>query len=102
MEQEYYLIFGLVFACLIVILGFMSSIKKSVMEEKQPIQELNITITRLNANFENMLANDIVRDNRISKHGEEIDRLENKLYDTNHIVANHESRIQSLEKKGSV
>ena len=54
-------------------------LKKSIEEEKKPIQELNNSIIRLNINFENMLANDKIRDERIGNHGKEIDKLENRV-----------------------
>lgn len=97
--MDYYLIFGMVAVCIIAIFGFMSSIKKSVSEEKQPIQELNITITKLNANFEHMLENDIIRDKRIGVHGKEIDENQKQIQNLEKVVDRHEIRINNLEEK---
>lgn len=93
--MEYYAVFGMLGVALIAIIGFLISIKNNIKEENKPIEELNVTITRLNANFENMLDNDKVRDKRIENHGKEIDDLKEN-------VNNHETRISILErvKKG--
>jgi hypothetical protein len=95
---EYYVIVGMVAVAFVLLFGFISSFKKSIEEEKKPIQELNNSIIRLNINFENMLANDKTRDERIGNHGKEIDKLENRVLETEHELSNHEGRIQSLEK----
>lgn len=88
--MEYYAVFGMVGVGLIAIIGFLISIKNNIKEENKPIEELNVTITRLNTNFENMLANDKVRDKRLETHGKEIDNLKED-------VNNHETRISILE-----
>lgn len=88
--MEYYAVFGMVGVGLIAIIGFLISIKNNIKEENKPIEELNVTITRLNTNFENMLANDKVRDKRLETHGKEIDDLKED-------VNNHETRISILE-----
>lgn len=82
---------------MIAVLGFVYSIKKNVIEDKQPIQELNITITRLNTNFEHMLERDKERDKRLNKQGEEIDENSDNIIEMKHEIANHETRIKSLE-----
>lgn len=89
--MEYYAVFGMVGVGLIAIIGFLISIKNNIKEENKPIEELNVTITRLNTNFENMLANDKVRDKRLETHGKEIDNLKED-------VNNHETRISILER----
>lgn len=89
--MEYYAVFGMLGVALIAIIGFLISIKNNIKEENKPIEELNVTITRLNANFENMLDNDKVRDKRIENHGKEIDDLKEN-------VNNHETRISILER----
>lgn len=89
--MEYYAVFGMLGVALIAIIGFLISIKNNIKEENKPIEELNVTITRLNANFENMLDNDKVRDKRIENHGKEIDDLKENMN-------NHETRISILER----
>lgn len=97
--MEYYQIVGLVVIALIAIIGFFISIKKSLNDERKPIEDLNQNIVRLNANFENMLENDKIRDKRINKHGEEIDEIIEKQRENEKQLVRHELRIGSLEKK---
>ena len=67
--MDYYIIVGMVVISLIAIISFLNSFKKSIQEDRKPLTDLNNSITELNANFKNMLANDETRDKRISKHG---------------------------------
>lgn len=97
--MDYYLIFGMVMVAFIAIVGFFLSIKKNMMDDRKPLEELNISITRLNTNFENMLQNDKIRDNRINKHGEEIDEVIEKQRINEKLLDNHELRIGHIEKK---
>lgn len=60
-----------------------------------PIIQLNVNITKLNTNFENMMERDKERDNRISTHGKEIENIEK-------IVNIHEWRIKDLEEKNGI
>ena len=90
--MDYYAILGMMVVALIAIVGFFISIKKNIVDEKRPMHDLNINLTRLNANFENMLRQDEIRDERIKKHGNEIDKIE-------HEVNDHETRISILEEK---
>lgn len=89
--MEYYAVAGMVAIALIAMVGFFISIKKSISDERKPMEDLNINITKLNTNFENMLEQDKVRDKRIEKHGVEIDEIKKT-------VNNHEVRIKVLEK----
>lgn len=84
---------------LIAIFGVFISIKRNIQEDREPLQELNITITKLNSNFEHMLENDVVRDKRITKHGAQIDDLVEKQRNNEKILDRHELRIGSLEEK---
>ncbi len=97
--MDYYQIVGLVAIALIAITGFFISIKKSLNDDRKPIEDLNESIVRLNTNFENMLANDKIRDTRITKHGEEIDEIIEKQRDNEKQLLKHELRIGNLEKK---
>lgn len=82
---------------IMTILGFFGALIALVA----PILKLNSNLVRLNANFEHMMKNDEIRDRRIEKHGAEIDEVKNLATETSHVVANHETRIQSLERRGS-
>lgn len=97
--MDYYLVFGMMVVALIAITGFFISIKKSINEERKPIEELNLNIVRLNANFDNMMRSDEIRDTRITKHGEEIDRIIEIQRESEKTLSNHELRIKRLEEK---
>ena len=100
MDMEYYLIFGIVAVSLIAIFAAISSVKKDVIKDREPLNELNITITELNTHFKHMLENDEVRDKRITKHGEEIDAMKERQRTNEKRLENHEYRIDRLEKEG--
>lgn len=104
--MEYYAIVGMVVICLIALFGFNVSLKKSYKEDVQQFQSLNENIIKLNANFEHMLASDKVRDDRIGKHGSEIDKLAKDQDNLHFRVGNlekvadrHEQRISNLEER---
>lgn len=62
-----------------------------------PMLKLNTSIVNLTNAIEHMKELDLVRDKRITKHGEEIEHNHNVLVDVQHEIANHETRIRSLE-----
>lgn len=97
--MNYYEILGITLACFIIIVGFFISIKKSVDDDKRPLDELNANIIKLNANFENIMKNDAVRDKRIEKHGMEIDSIVEKQRESEKILSNHEIRLGAVEKR---
>ena len=100
--MDYYLIFGMVVVALVAIVGFLMSIKKSIMDERKPMEDLNVSITRLNVNFENMISQDKVRDRRIENHGREIDELVEAQHENDLKFADHDSRLKILEHKREV
>lgn len=69
-----------VFLVVVALLGFIGTVYKMFY---QPIHELIIEMTKMNANFENMRQGDNIRDTRINRHSEKID--------------DHEKRINKLE-----
>ena len=97
--MEYYTIIGLVVAAVIVIFGFLVSFKNGIKNELKPMEELNLSITKLNLNFEHMMESDDVRDKRISKHGEQIDEIKEQQKENEKVLGNHEQRIKFLEEK---
>ena len=97
--MDYYAIAGMVVIALIAILGYMNSIKKEVQNDREPIEKMNISITKLNENFKHMLYNDEVRDSRLNKHGDEIDKIVERQRTNEKTLENHELRLQNLEKK---
>lgn len=96
--MDYYAIVGMVVICLIAVVGFFISIKKSLSDDRKPLEDLNIAITKLNTNFENMLTQDKVRDKRLEKHSVEIDGIIERQRTNEKQLANHELRINSLEQ----
>lgn len=97
--MDYYAVLGLMFAALVAIVGFFISIKKTINDERKPIEDLNENIVRLNANFDNMMRNDEIRDVRITKHGEQIDRVIETQRQNEKTLSNHELRIKNLEDR---
>lgn len=57
----------------IVLFSFFSSVTKSLKEDRKPIEDLNKTIIELNTNFKNMIEQNKIRDDRITRHGRQID-----------------------------
>lgn len=97
--MDYYTIAGMVVAALIAYAGAYKSIRKESENDRKPIEDLNISITKLNANFQHMLENDDVRDKRLQKHGTEIDRLKEKQIINEKLLNEHEIRLGFLEDK---
>lgn len=97
--MDYYAVLGLMFAALVAIVGFFISIKKTIDDERKPIEDLNENIVRLNANFDNMMRSDEIRDVRITKHGEQIDRVIETQRQNEKTLSNHELRIKNLEDR---
>lgn len=97
--MDYYAVLGLMFAALVAIVGFFISIKKTINDERKPIEDLNENIVRLNANFDNMMRSDEIRDVRITKHGDQIDRVIETQRQNEKTLSNHELRIKNLENR---
>lgn len=95
--MDYYLIMGMVAACLIVFIGVYAQMKKSYKEDVEQLQDLNENIIKLNLNFESMLARDIERDAKIKETRKEMFEIKDRVVETEHELANHESRIRGLE-----
>lgn len=88
---DYYAVVGMVVIALGAVISLIISIKKSLADDRKPMEDLNANLIKLNSNFEHMMELDKVRDKRIEKHGEEIDNIEEQVFD-------HEKRITVLEK----
>lgn len=100
--MEYYVVLGMMVTALIALMGFYFSIKKEIKKELQtntePIQELNISITRLNDHIDHMVVMDENRDKRIEKHGQQIDDLKKTQEQNEKLLDRHELRITRLEE----
>ena len=97
--MSYYEIVGLMAIALIALFSFFSSVKKTLKEDRKPIEELNKTIIELNINFKNMIEQNKIRDDRITRHGRQIDKLEDVVKDNNSRLDIHDTRITHLEKQ---
>ena len=100
--MDYYMVLGMVVVALIAVLGFYFSIKKEIKSDLQsnagPIQELNLSITRLNDHIDHMVVMDENRDKRIEKHGQQIDAMIEKQRTNEKLLDRHELRINRLEE----
>lgn len=97
--MDAYTVTGAVVVVLISLVGFYFSVKKNIASELKPMEDLNINIVKLNANFEHMLESDDVRDKRINKHGEEIDEIREQQMRNEKVLDRHEMRLDNIEKK---
>lgn len=97
--MSYYEIVGLMAIALIALFSFFSSVTKSLKEDRKPIEDLNKTIIELNTNFKNMIEQNKIRDDRITRHGRQIDKLEDAVKDNNSRLDIHDTRITHLEKQ---
>lgn len=73
---------------IMVLLGFVGALIVAL----KPILDLNTNITELKTSIDNFKESVDKLDSRITKHGEEIDKLKET-------VATHEVRLNNLEKK---
>lgn len=97
--MDYYAIAGMVIISLIAISGLFVSIKKSLNEDKKPIEDLNLNIIKLNTNFENMMMQDGIRDKRLEKHGQQIDEIKDRQKENEKKLIEHDLRITQLEEE---
>lgn len=70
----------------------LTSLIAAILKFTKPINSLNLNIVKLTDTIHMLIDNDKRQDERIKKHGEEIDGL--KMY-----RENHEQRIIALERK---
>lgn len=97
--MTYHEIVGLLVVALIAIGSFYLTIRKTIIENNKPIEDLNINIVRLNANFENLLEKTKNQETRIDKHCQEIDRIIESQRNSEKDISGHEARIRSIERK---
>lgn len=97
--MNYHEIVGLLVVALIAIGSFYLTIRKTIIENNKPLEDLNINIVRLNANFENLLEKTKRQETRIDKHGQEIDRIIENQRNSEKDISGHEARIRSIERK---
>lgn len=96
--MSYYEIVGLMTVALIAIVSFFISIRKTLKDDRQPIEDLNINIIKLNANFQNMIDKLNLQQQRIDKHGREIDDVMDKQRENEKLLDKHELRIERIER----
>lgn len=107
---EYYTIVGMVVICLIAIITVYFAISGNVKKdaekkEKQKIEELKamndltMQMNELNMNIRNMVINDEIRDKRITKHGEEIDTLKDRVSEVEHKQVFYETNLFAMRER---
>lgn len=96
--MNYYEVVGLMTVALIAIISFFISIRKTIRDDRKPLEELNTNIVKLNANFQNMLDKLAVQEKRLNKHGSEIDEIIENQRDNEKKLDRHELRIERIEK----
>lgn len=96
--MNYYEIVGLVVVALIAIISFSISIRKTLNDDRKPLEELNTNIIKLNANFQNMLDKLATQEKRLNKHGDEIEEIINNQRNNEMKLERHELRIERIEK----
>ena len=68
-------IIGIAVSAIITLGAFIAVIMKFV----QPINDLRVVIQKLNDNIDTMKSDNEKQDKRITKHGEEIDKLDHRV-----------------------
>lgn len=96
--MNYYEVVGLMTVALIAIISFFISIRKTIRDDRKPLEELNTNIVKLNANFQNMLDKLAVQEKRLNKHGSEIDAIVENQRANEKKLDRHELRIERIEK----
>ena len=96
--MSYYEIVGFMAIGLIAIASFFMSVRKTLKDDRQPIEDLNINIVKLNANFQNMIDKLNNQQLRLDKHGRDIDNVINKQLQNEKTLDKHELRIERIEK----
>lgn len=96
--MSYYEIVGFMAVGLIAIVSFFMSVRKTLNDDRQPIEDLNINIVKLNANFQNMIDKLNNQQLRLDKHGRDIDNVINKQLENEKTLDKHELRIERIER----
>lgn len=83
---------GLLVGGLVMLIGLIITIIT-------PIIKLNTNIVKLNESLSFMKEGDQVRDERINKHGQEIDKIVSQQKENEKTLGGHEIRIKNLEDR---
>lgn len=89
--MEYYAILGMLVVGLTVIISVLASFSKFTNSFTQPIHELKIAIENLNSSVASMKELIKVQEDRITKHGNELDDVKDRLTQLETKVAIHHS-----------
>lgn len=97
--MDYYMIMGMVVVAIIALYGVYAGIRNNSMKEQERYHQLEISFTKLTSAIENL--HNLVENTtkRVGIHGEEIDSLKERIFEAEHELANHETRIKSVELK---
>lgn len=77
--MEYYMIIGMVGVAAAAVLGVYYTVKTNTEKNIEPIHQLNVTIAKLTAAVDNMSKSLERIDQRVTKHGGEIEQCRHEL-----------------------
>lgn len=98
--KDYYMIGALVVGG-IFLYGFLRQFKQDIIEDREhrnkPIVDLLVAITELRTAIDGLRTNEQIVQQRLTKHGDEIDETKANLIHVNHELKEHDERIAKLE-----
>lgn len=97
--MEYYTIAGMVLVALIAILGVYHAVKTNTEKSIEPIHELNVAIAKLASAVENMNKALDKIDQRVTKHGGEIEKCYRELEELKSRLGKIEIKVDLLHKE---
>jgi len=97
--MEYYAIVGMVVFALIAIIGVYYAVKTNTEKSIEPIHQLNVTIAKLTAAVDNMSASLERIDQRVTKHGGEIEQCRRELDEVKERLSRIETMMEIYHQK---
>lgn len=92
--MDYYAILGMVATSFIAIMGFIITYRKAVRDNMKPMDELNKSIIELTASIKYLTQKLETQEQRVTKHGVEIDNVKNQVIDLEKRVSNIEFKVE--------
>lgn len=97
--MEYYMIFGMVSVAGIAMIGVYYTVKTNTEKNIAPIHQLNVTIAKLAAAVDNMSKSLERIDQRVTKHGGEIEQCRHELDELKGRLDRIEMKMDLLHKE---
>ena len=97
--MEYYTIVGMVAFALIAVSGVYFTVKTNTEKNIEPIHQLNVTIAKLTAAVDNMSKSLERIDQRVTKHGGEIEQCRHELDELKGRLERIEMKMDLLHNK---